>query len=113
MGSIASGMNRVYRGVEKLVSRRAHNPEVAGSNPVPAILEIPMGKRRNKLVSIIDDPVFGVPVCFFAGYSLGLMLLKLTGHIGWSWLCVTSPIWLPLIVLVGYLLLRLIVVGDG
>ena len=25
-----------YRRVEQLVARRAHNPEVAGSNPVPA-----------------------------------------------------------------------------
>ena len=25
-----------FRGVEQLVARRAHNPEVAGSNPVPA-----------------------------------------------------------------------------
>ena len=25
-----------YRGVEQLAARRAHNPEVAGSNPVPA-----------------------------------------------------------------------------
>ena len=25
-----------YRGVEQLVARRAHNPEVAGSSPVPA-----------------------------------------------------------------------------
>ncbi len=25
-----------YRGVEQLVARRAHNPEVAGSNPVSA-----------------------------------------------------------------------------
>ncbi len=25
-----------YRGVEQLVARRAHNPEVAGSTPVPA-----------------------------------------------------------------------------
>ena len=28
--------NREYRGVEQLVARRAHNPEVAGSSPVPA-----------------------------------------------------------------------------
>ncbi len=27
-----------YRGVEQLVARRAHNPEVAGSNPVPATM---------------------------------------------------------------------------
>ena len=27
-----------YRGVEQLEARRAHNPKVAGSNPVPAIV---------------------------------------------------------------------------
>ena len=30
-----------YRGVEQLVARRAHNPEVAGSNPVPATIRFP------------------------------------------------------------------------
>ena len=28
-----------YRGVEQLVARRAHNPEVVGSNPSPATTE--------------------------------------------------------------------------
>ena len=27
----------MYRGVEQLVARRAHNPEVVGSSPSPAI----------------------------------------------------------------------------
>ena len=27
-----------YRGVEQMVARRAHNPEVAGSSPVPATI---------------------------------------------------------------------------
>ena len=27
-----------YRGVEQLVARRAHNPEVVGSNPSPATM---------------------------------------------------------------------------
>ena len=27
---------KLYRGVEQLVARRAHNPKVAGSSPVPA-----------------------------------------------------------------------------
>ena len=27
-----------HRGVEQLVARRAHNPKVAGSNPVPATI---------------------------------------------------------------------------
>jgi hypothetical protein len=26
-----------HRGIEQLVARRAHNPEVVGSNPAPAI----------------------------------------------------------------------------
>ena len=29
-------MTPKHRGVEKLVSHRAHNPEAAGSNPAPA-----------------------------------------------------------------------------
>ena len=29
-----------YRGVEQLVARRAHNPEVAGSSPVPATTKV-------------------------------------------------------------------------
>ena len=27
---------KIYRGVEQLVARRAHNPEVVGSNPTAA-----------------------------------------------------------------------------
>ena len=30
---------KIYCGVEQLVARRAHNPEVAGSSPVPATTE--------------------------------------------------------------------------
>ena len=30
---------RIYRGVEQLVARRAHNPKVIGSSPVPATTE--------------------------------------------------------------------------
>ena len=30
---------KVYRGVEQLVARRAHNPEVVGSNPSPATIQ--------------------------------------------------------------------------
>ncbi len=32
---------KIYRGVEQLVARRAHNPKVTGSSPVPATLQIP------------------------------------------------------------------------
>ena len=34
-----------YRGVEQLVARRAHNPEAAGSNPVPATKKSDRPKR--------------------------------------------------------------------
>ena len=37
-----------YRGVEQLAARRAHNPEVAGSNPAPAI--VPKLKRSRGVV---------------------------------------------------------------
>ena len=30
-----------YRGVEQLVARRAHNPEVVGSSPASATIKIP------------------------------------------------------------------------
>ena len=29
-----------YRGVEQLVARRTHNPEVVGSNPSPATIKV-------------------------------------------------------------------------
>ena len=37
------------RGVEQLVARRAHNPEVAGSNPVPATIAV---KAIDTIVSV-------------------------------------------------------------
>ena len=35
-----------YRGVEQMVARRAHNPEVAGSSPVPATTKTPLSSRK-------------------------------------------------------------------
>ena len=39
----------LYRGVEQLVARRAHNPEVAGSSPVSATMVCDQNRyaRRN------------------------------------------------------------------
>ena len=36
-----SGTTILYRGVEQLVARRAHNPEVGGSSPPPATIKPP------------------------------------------------------------------------
>ena len=42
-----------YRGVEQLVARRAHNPEVGGSSPPPATRK----KYRNQSIAVL--------FCFF------------------------------------------------
>ena len=44
-----------YRGVEQMVARRAHNPEVAGSSPVPA----------TKSVTVVDTISTTVIFCLF------------------------------------------------
>ena len=36
LGKRNNGLSTIRRGVEQLVARRAHNPKVAGSSPVPA-----------------------------------------------------------------------------
>ena len=35
-----------YRGIEQLVARRAHNPEVVGSSPTPATIKSPLFSRK-------------------------------------------------------------------
>ena len=40
---------KYHRGIEQLVARRAHNPEVVGSNPAPAT------KKKRKLTNIVSE----------------------------------------------------------
>ena len=40
-----------YRGVEQMVARRAHNPEVAGSSPVPATTKSTLKRRFQRAFS--------------------------------------------------------------
>lgn len=48
----------------------------------------------------------------FSGLLTVLFIgLKLTGHIDWSWWWVLSPIWLPLVVVIGIWLLILAIAG--
>ena len=37
----AKFLKKLYRGVEQLVARRAHNPKVIGSSPIPATRKNP------------------------------------------------------------------------
>ena len=49
-----------------------------------------MTMREGKKVSVQVGP--GLPVLLF----LVFLVLKLTGHIDWSWWWVTAPLWGPL-----------------
>lgn len=48
----------------------------------------------------------------FTGWLTILFIgLKLTGYITWSWWWVLSPVWIPLVVGLGLMLLALIIGG--
>lgn len=42
---------------------------------------------------------------FFGLLAIVFIVLKLTGHIGWSWWWVLSPLWLPWVVMIPLLLI--------
>lgn len=44
--------------------------------------------------------------------ALVLVVLKLGGHIGWSWVVVTAPVWLPAAVAVSLRLAAVAVLGG-
>ena len=46
------------RGVEQLVARRAHNPEAAGSNPVPATTKSTRGQNGFGFYNALKTAVF-------------------------------------------------------
>ena len=52
-----------YRGVEQLVARRAHNPEVVGSNPSPATTEV------------LKSQDFRTFFCAYATKKFGMLLI--------------------------------------
>ena len=50
----------------------------------------------------------GIGFCGLLG--IAFIVLKLTGVIGWSWLWVLAPLWIPVVIVVGILLICLVVV---
>ena len=62
-----------YRGVEQLAARRAHNPEVTGSSPVPAIVMIVAASAAYK-----HDTLGRKPTVFPILYSMGKYIKSLT-----------------------------------
>lgn len=43
--------------------------------------------------------------------AIVFMVLKLTGHIDWSWVWVFAPIWIPLALVLAILIIYLLVVA--
>jgi hypothetical protein len=39
------------------------------------------------------------------------LILKLTGHIDWSWLWVTSPPWIPFAIVLGFMIFWIVILG--
>ena len=62
-----------YRGVEQLVARRAHNPEVAGSSPVPATSEKKVETLNLYLLFCCFILYIVRYLCFETIYSIFLM----------------------------------------
>ena len=58
---------------------------------------------KEKQVTVINSSILTVLFVVF-------LTLKLTGNIDWSWWWVTSPLWLPLAILIGFVTL-IITVG--
>lgn len=54
---------------------------------------------------------------FFPLLAVLFIGLKLTGYIGWSWWWVLAPLWAPavlgLVVLAGWLILWVVIGGEG
>lgn len=50
----------------------------------------------------------GIGFCGLLG--IAFIVLKLTGVIGWSWLWVLAPLWIPAVITIGIFLICLVVV---
>lgn len=48
---------------------------------------------------------------FLGVLTLIFITLKLTGHITWPWVWVLSPIWLPIVLVLGLVLLAMLVLA--
>lgn len=61
-------------------------------------------KTTNKQIVVRSSSI-----SFLSLLGLAFIILKLTGHIDWSWWWVTCPLWLPLALVLSVFLIFLIV----
>ena len=69
-----------YRGVEQLVARRAHNPEVVGSSPASATIKIPVFTTNTGIFltfwAVFERPIFA----FWANFGPMGQKIAILGH---------------------------------
>ena len=70
---------KIHRGVEQLVARRAHNPEVGGSSPPPATLTLRTSPSGGVLLVCPEVPTVTVLLlrAHELGYATGRFALSL------------------------------------
>ena len=69
-----------YRGVEQLVARRAHNPEVVGSSPASATIKTPDFTTKSGVFLTFGDKMENPKIPM--GLAVGLVLTLLKVHKG-------------------------------
>jgi hypothetical protein len=57
--------------------------------------------------SIHSNTSGGIGIC--GATFIVFLVLKLTGHIAWSWWWVTAPLWIPVVIVLGVLLIAVVV----
>ncbi len=57
--------------------------------------------------------VGGGGVGFCGLLTIVFIVLKILGHIQWSWLWVLAPLWIPFAIVIGVLLIIVIFLGIG
>ena len=55
----------------------------------------------------MEESGIGLDIILFVVF----LILKLTGDIDWSWWWVTSPLWIPIAIVVAFVILGMIIRG--
>jgi hypothetical protein len=59
------------------------------------------------MINNMKEGGIGLDIILFVVF----LILKLTGNIDWSWWWVTSPLWIPIAIVVVFLILGTIITG--
>jgi len=60
----------------------------------------------------MDDKKSSASIGFSGLLTIAFIVLKLTGHITWSWVWVLSPLWIELVLVVVGVIIITIVLGK-